>query len=102
MLMNDYLKAALVEWGCSLEIGLASHGGDFDLLLLSLRKLSDPYRLNDLKLTQSPDLIEMLYQESLVCGAFPLCDVLIELKSEWNEDLFEVLMIEMSQLQKIL
>ncbi len=98
MLMNEYLEEALSKWGCAVEIGLENHGGDFELLMLSLKKLADPFRLDDLKIHHEDAVIEALLNESLQCGALPLSDVLSELKQQWNDDLYEVLVIEMNRL----
>ncbi len=96
--MNEYLIEELSKWGCAIEIGLENHGGDFDLLMLSLRKLANPFRLEDLKTDHPVSIIETLLDESLQCGALPLSDVLEQLKQQWDEDLYEVLTIEMKRL----
>lgn len=101
MLMNEYVKEALSTWGCAVEIGLENHGDDFGLFMLSLKKLADPFRLEDLKVNHDEAVIEALLYESVQCGALPLSDVLQDLKQQWNDDLYEVLVIEMNRLIRI-
>ncbi|MBQ7890318.1 MAG: hypothetical protein IJ356_11215 [Erysipelotrichaceae bacterium] len=101
MLMNEYTKNALIQWGCDVDTGLENHGYDENLLMLSLKKLATSYRLDDLKLTHDSHLLDSLLKDSIECGALPLSSLLSDLASEWNDDLFEVLVIEMNQLVRI-